>query len=57
MNGKQINSSTTRSYLSLFTGEYLKYISIYFSELDADIMFERRNRNIDYANGILKAVM
>ena len=57
MNGKQINSSTTRSYLSLFTGEHLKYISIYFSELDADIMFERRNRNIDYANGILKAVM
>lgn len=57
MNGKQIGFSTTQSYCSPFGGEYLKYISIYFSELDADILFERRNRNIDYAISIMKAVM
>lgn len=57
MNGKQMSPATTQSYLSPFTGEYLKYISVYFIELDADILFERRNRNIDYAIDIIKAVM
>ena len=57
MNGKQIGFSETQSYCSPLGGEYLEYIGVYFSELDADILFERRKNNADYANGILKAVM
>jgi hypothetical protein len=53
MNGKQISLATTRSYCSTFCGEYMKYISVYFSELNADILFERRNRSVDYSNSVL----
>lgn len=57
MNGKQLSVVSTRQCWHFHAGEYLEYISVYFSEMDVDVLFKRKRREIDYAISITKAVM